>query len=195
MGLTRGEREALESWNARSVVDLIQKRNAILLMDPKRQSYTRDPAFAQQIADGVAREGSSTGVLTGASLLWFQEETELQVHISADAVASLEFAIRHRLLHGNPMMLLGDPRRSTLPDGRVVEHTQTALVLLAEEGPSQVEERNGMKAAVLRLVDRPMHELLETLSTSPGAYALPGLPGVRFVVATNERFADPRYPW
>lgn len=68
-------------------------------------------------------------------------------------------------------------------------------MLCPEPGPSEVEEKDGIKAALLRLDAEAMVQVVELLSEKPGSYVLPALPRVRFVVATRERFADPHYPW
>ncbi|WP_394845518.1 suppressor of fused domain protein [Pendulispora brunnea] len=194
VGLTAGEFDALQGWQARSMVELIRQRNPLFLIG-KRESYLRDVEFAQHVAEGRERDGSSMGLLTGVALLWFQEAKELQIHLQDNVVPVFKSAICGRLPHGHRMLFIGDPRRHEDDDGNVSVHAQTTVVLLPEDGPSRMEERGGMKAAVLRLGRPAISQLVDTLAPQPGSYVLPDLPGVRFVVATAERFSDPRYPW
>jgi suppressor of fused-like protein len=195
VGLTRGEHDALKRWDGRAFVELVRQRNPLLVTDAERKTYANDPDFLRAVTEGRERDGSSTGILPGVSVLWFKEANELQIHLRTDVVAIVKRAMGDRLRHGYPLILLGDRRAKENEDGSKVLHTQTTVVLSPEAGTSEVEETNGSKTAVLRFQPAAMAQVAELLSETPGSYLLPALPGVRFVVATRERFADPHYPW
>ncbi len=195
LGLTRGEHEALKRWDSRSVVGLLRERDPLLLTDAKRKTYANDPDFVRAVSEGHERDGSSMGVLPGVSVLWFQEPNELQIHLRTDVVAIVKTAMADRLRHGNRLLLLGDRRAKDNEDGSRTLHTQVNVVLSPESGESVVEEKDGIKAALLRFDAEAMVQVVEMLSDAPGSYVLPALPRVRFVVAARERFADPHYPW
>lgn len=192
VGLTSSEYDVINTWDARAMVDLIRPRNPIFLTDPKRPSYLSDPVFAEQVTTGRDRDGSSVGVFAGVSIRWFQEANEIQILLTADAVACVKVAMRYRIPHGNQALLMSPPREVVRRDGDVAIRGW-AVVLLPEDGPSRVEERGGTKAAVLRMGSGP--ELLQALAAEPGSYVVTGLAGVRFVVVTAERFAEANYPW
>jgi len=195
VGLTTGEYDALRSWNATGLVELIRERDPLLLMDATRTSYLRDADFARAVDEGRERDGSSTGVLYGLAILWFDEGREIQVHLDSASARTVRASVKARLSHGNPMLFYGDPRKAIRPDGSLALHSQVNITLRPEDGPSEIAEVDGRKLAVIRLNADAVHELGELLSDEPGSYALPSLPGVRFVVATPERFREPQYPW
>ncbi len=195
VGLTSYELEALRAWDARQFVDLMKQRNPLLLTDPRRPSYLRDPAFARAVEEGIARDGSSTSVLSGVHVLWFQEPRELQIHLREDEVQKLERAVHDRLRHGRHILFLGDRRHAEADDGTMTAHRQTNVALLPETGPSCVEERNGMEFAVLRCPPSALSALAQGVSSTPGSYVVDGMPGVRFVVASSQRFDDEHYPF
>jgi suppressor of fused len=195
VGLTTGEYEALQQWDALHLVELIRSRDPLLLMDAERATYLRDPAFARAVAEGSERDGSSTAILYGVSLVWFVDDEEIQIHLGVDAVELVKATMKSRLRHGKPMLLFGDRRRTVRPDGSVAVRSQVNLGLRPEEGVSEITEgEDGGKVCVLRLDDDAISELATMLDAAPGTYVLPSLAGVRFIVVSTERIREPRYP-
>ncbi len=194
VGLTRGEYEALQAWDPAALVELIRERDPLLLMDVERKSYLRDPEFVRAVDEGRERDGSSTGVLYGLAILWFDVDGELQIHVDESSARAVRTSAKSRLAHGNAMLLFGEPRKTSRPDGSLVIQSQVNIVLQPELGRSEVSELEGRKVAVIRLTDAAVRELGEQLSDEPGSYVLPSLPRVRFIVATAERFREARYP-
>jgi len=193
VGLTGDELGALQTWQARPFVDLIRTKNPLFLTHP-RTSLLRDADFKRKVTEGSKRDGSSMGVLSGVELMWFEEADELQVHLSIDAVQALRFALEHRLRHGQRLVIFGDPRIQQRND-RLVQHAQVNALLVVADEPSSVEEYGGMKMAILRIPQRAIEAMLETILPEPGSPTISALPGVRFVITTRERFTDPMYPW
>ena len=195
VGLTSGEYQALQAWNAAALVDLIRERDPLLLMDAMRTSYLRDPDFGRAVEEGRERDGSSTGVVHGLAILWFDEGREIQVHLDEASACAVRGSVKARLSHGNPMVFYGDPRKTIRPDGSLVLHSQVNITLRPEDGPSEVAELDGRKIAVIRLNPNAVRELGELISDEPGSYVLPSLRRVRFVVTTTARLREPQYPW
>jgi hypothetical protein len=175
-------------------VDLIRVKDPLFLLDPKRASYMRETAFARQVAEGRERDGSSTGVLYGVPILWFLDHRDIDLHLSVDAVHIVKAAGKNRLVHGNPMILFGDRRKSVRPDGSLVLRSQVNVALRPEDGISGVDNDDGNKVAVIRLNEDAIGQLATVLKAKPGTYVLPALPRVRFVVVTAKRFSEPTYP-
>ncbi len=195
VGLTSGEHQALEAWDGRALVELMRQRDPLLLMDVQRRSYLRESEFVRAVEEGRERDGSSTGVSYGVSLLWFVEPREIQLHLDERAARLFRESVRARLSHGKPMLFFGDPRKSVRPDGSLAIHSQVNVVLRPEDGASEIAEEEGRKLAVIRLNADAVAQLADVLEDKPGSYVLPALPRVRFVVVTAERFRQPRYPW
>ena len=194
VGLTSGEYEALHSWDAAALCELIRARDPLFLMDAQRKSYLRDPSFARAVEVGRERDGSSTDLLHGLAILWFDQGGEIHVHLDGASARAVQSSVKARLSHGKPMTFYGGARKTVRPDGSLALHSQVNIALYPEVGPSEITEVDGRKIAVIRLDDRAVRELGELLSDEPGTYVLPSLPRVRFVVTTAERLREPQYP-
>lgn len=195
VGLTSTEYEALEAWDPAALVSLIHARDPLFVMDVERRSYLRDPMFSRAVEEGRERDGSSTGVLYGLAIVWFEQAGELQIYLDAGAARALRASVKARLTHGNPMLFFGDPQKRSLPDGALALRFQVNLALQPEDGPSEITEIDGHKVAVIRLNARAVSELASVLEERPGSYVLPALPRVRFIVTTGERLRELRHPW
>ena len=63
IGVTIDEYEAAVEWDTNWMVEILGERNPLLVTDVRRASLLDDANVRQQIADGIARDGSSmTGV-------------------------------------------------------------------------------------------------------------------------------------
>ena len=163
-------------------------------MDPTRRSWLADPAFARAVAEGTAQQGSATAVWQGGGLLWLVWDDTLSVHLDTSLVDAVLRGLADRVSHGRPMLFVGDPRQSS--DGRESVHAAQTVVGL-RPGPSgwTIEDAGGTPIATVSLSAESVHELAAALRPVAAAYAVPGLPRVRFVVVPPERLADWRYPW
>jgi hypothetical protein len=193
--LCKAEQVALGRWNATSFVDLMRARDPLLLSDPKRASILTDSKIRQLVEDGMVRDGSSVGARSDFPVLWFVQGSEIQIHLSSDAVPHLHEALDGRLAHGRYMLFFGDRRRVTKPNGEVVDHAQTNVAFVPEDGPSRIEEREGIRFAVVRVSPLQRIDVRNAVTQTSGSTVVPSLPGVRFIVVPPERLADPRYPW
>jgi hypothetical protein len=194
VGLTTGEYDALQAWDARSLVDLIRKRDPLLLIDAERSSYMRDAAFACAVEEGKERDGSSTAVMHGVPVLWFVEPDGIQVHLSVEAVGLLKWTLSARLSHGKSMAFFGERRRTVRADGSLAVHSQVNVVLHPEKGASEIAESDEHgRTCVLRLSADARAELANMRET-PGTYTFGSLKSVTLVVVTAERLREPRYP-
>lgn len=194
VGLTNGEYDALQAWDPRSLVALIQQRDPLLLMDAARTTYLRDPEFAQAVEQGHARDGSSTDVLHGVSILWFTGPAGIEVHMSLEALALVKWALGARLAHGKSMLLFGERRKAVRPDGSLAVRSQVNVVLQPEKGRSEIaESTDGGKMCLLRLSADARAEL-GGIPEEAGKHTLPNLKGVTIFVATVDRLREPHYP-
>jgi hypothetical protein len=51
IGITRDEAEAIERWDARSVLELLRRRSQLWITDPYRKSILRDPSTARKVKE------------------------------------------------------------------------------------------------------------------------------------------------
>lgn len=194
VGITAGEHQALDDWDARGVVNLIRQRDPLLLTDARRASYLRDPTFARAVEDGREREGSSKGVHHNVAMFWIATPQEIQIHLSVEAARIVKAAMKARLAHGNPMHLFGERRRIVRADGSLAVRAQLNVVLYPEKGRSEIAlGDDGSKTCAVRVSADARAELVN-MPDAPGSYVFPKLEGVRFVVVTAERLREPGYP-
>jgi hypothetical protein len=194
VGLTNGEYEALQAWDPASLIELVRARDPLLLTDAARASYMRQPDFARAVAEGHARDGSSTAILHRVPILWSAGPDGIEVHLSVEAVGLVKWAIGARLAHGNPMFLYGERRRMVRPDGSLAVSSQLNVALRPEKGISEIDESDdGGKLCVLRLSVDARAELA-AMPEEPGVYTFTSLKGVKLVVARRQRIRQPSYP-
>ncbi len=194
VAVTTGEYEALQAWDPAALVALMFERDPLLLVDAHRKSFLKDPEFARAVADGQAREGSSTSFVHGVTIFWASTPGGIEVHLSVEAVALVRWAIAARLDHGKGMLLYGERRKALRPDGSLVVSSQVNVALQPEKGPSEITSSDdGGKLCVLRLNADARAEIAQ-MPDAPGTYVFRGLKGVKLIVATQERLRSPSYP-
>jgi hypothetical protein len=194
VGLTTGEYDALQAWDPRKLVALIRERDPLLLMDTVRKSWLQDPSFARAVEEGHARDGSSTDVLHGVSILWFALPDAIEVHLSVEAVALVKWGLAARRAHDKPKLLYRERRRAVRPDGSLAVRSHVNVTLTPEKGRSEITDSgDGGKMCLLRVRADARTELA-SMPEEPGTYTFPALKGVRFVVVTAERLREPTYP-
>lgn len=105
VGLTADELDVIRRWDAASFLALVAKRDAQLVTDPSRGSLLADVSLADEVARGVARDGSSTFELPVPGLEVESTAEGVTVSLPREAAADLRQALAGRLLHHRPLRL------------------------------------------------------------------------------------------
>src|SRR5262249_12830097 len=112
VGATMDELEAAQAWRTDGVLSIARATNPLLLTNLQRRSILQDPAVQQAIAEGIRREGSSSGSLSVRELGFKEAENSIQgrammITIGASGVSSLRALLRGRIPFGRSFLLLG----------------------------------------------------------------------------------------
>jgi suppressor of fused len=107
VGLTLDELQAIELWNCESFLNLARERDPQLITDLARGSWLADADFGRRVADGTERDGSSCVSLFNARFRFAPAASGWQVSLGAKEVEPLVRLLPGRLLHGNPLRLVG----------------------------------------------------------------------------------------
>lgn len=124
VGLTGDEYDAIRAWDAAKLFSLIGSKDPAWLTDVARSSWLSDPALAEQVREGMERDGSSMGVLHCMKGSWTRERGHDVLGIAANALEDVQLLLRGRLVRGKHVIL-------AWPEGGVV--------LVAAGAPSPIE--------------------------------------------------------
>jgi hypothetical protein len=175
VGLTEDELVAVKVWNTVRFLDLLAERSPKLVTDARRSSFLADPAFAQRVAEGTARDGSSMDVLFVDKLELDAPEQGGQggqgraiLRMGANQVSTVAQVLPSRLRHGRALTIQG-PAVSVLFEP-------------AEESPVTIEDR----AARVRLTQAALAELVRAWRPERGRRELRELPRLAIEVVPTE---------
>jgi suppressor of fused-like protein len=116
VGMTLDEEAALKRWSGVGMLEVLASALPLLHTDLRRDSVLRDPALAARLAEGAARDGSSTGMLFVEQLGWSRRKRWLrkdavEVEMGAGQVADLLALLPLRLPFQRPFQLIGKQAR------------------------------------------------------------------------------------
>ncbi|MFT9847011.1 suppressor of fused domain protein [Aneurinibacillus sp. REN35] len=112
VGITPDELTAIQSWSGTSFLPLLATNNPQFITDLSRASVLHDPAIQQKVEEGIAAEGSSTGVLFVDQLDW-QEQKKLlaknkfHIAIGAKQANLIGTILASRIRNGKSLALAG----------------------------------------------------------------------------------------
>jgi len=114
-GITLDELQAVKRWNGEKFAELASRSIPGLVTDLDRKSLLDDPAFARAAEEGIARDGSSTGVVFGSKVEFavsrgFLRGKTLHLTLSATAARELIAILSARLEHDRDFTLAGDTK-------------------------------------------------------------------------------------
>ncbi|MHB1534263.1 MAG: suppressor of fused domain protein [Acidimicrobiales bacterium] len=110
VGITADELELCRSWSTDAVVQLLQRRDPLLVTDLGRSSSLADPVVRAEIEARAPAEGSSLTELRVATLAWQRRVGRgLTIRLGAGASAALGPALRRELVGaGARFSVVGD---------------------------------------------------------------------------------------
>ncbi|NLX59124.1 MAG: suppressor of fused domain protein [Phycisphaerae bacterium] len=177
VGITGDELAAMKAWKNEAVLVELNAVNALGIIDLRRLSVLSNPEAAKRIAEGTAREGSSTGFLFDGYTR-FKVSSRLfggrraDVYLGAGGVAEVARIVQGRLPFGRELILqLEDGSQLVFEPGKPgwrAENTDGAT-------PGQPLQR-----LVLTLDADSTKALVAALQPRRGDFALPGTADVTF---------------
>jgi len=109
--------------------------------DTQRSSFLADAEFARRVAEGTARDGSSTAALyVDALTVMVDERARAVVTIGAQPAATLSQVLPSRLRHGRTLEVQGPAASVTFEpadESSVVVHEQATQIRLNQAGVAE----------------------------------------------------------
>lgn len=174
VGLTLAEHAVIEQWETGALLDALRPHLPLLVTDLDRGDLTGDPAVAAAIAEGIRRDGSSTGSLFVEEAGWHSEHGRTTLTFGANAAEQIARVLTSRLPVGRELHI--DAANSGV---RLRPGPRTA-VTPHENGLLDVE-----------LTAQAVAELAAVLLPEAGARPLPSVPQLTVrIVRSQIRDAD-----
>jgi hypothetical protein len=170
VGLTGDEYAATQSWSVHGFLQLLARRDPLLITDLDRPSATDDPEVADAVERGERRDGSATASLSLSEFGWRPDGDLVLLAVGANVTELVARTLRGRLPFGRSLLIVG-------PESSVDVSSGSFSVGAAPESGGRLE---------LVLTDEALDGLLEVLVPFAGVRAVPsGGPLVVEVVRVN----------
>jgi len=111
VGVSDDEMAAVRRWSTQGVLEALAPAMPLWITDIRRSSLLDDPALADRVAAGSAREGSTTGILFIETLGWETDGDTVELRLGAGQVPGVLELLPLRLAHGRTLTL-ADRERS-----------------------------------------------------------------------------------
>jgi hypothetical protein len=97
VGITADEHEVMMDWDPAGVLDLIARRDRMMVTDVGRRSVLADPAAKAELSARLEREGSTMAGAHGGDLRWEHGDDGVVVTVGAMYVPTLLRGLRRRV--------------------------------------------------------------------------------------------------
>ena len=176
-GITLDELKAIKAWHTREFAALAAKHMPLLVTDLRRASLMNDPEFAASVAQGIARDGSSTGLLFADRVAWQAGDGpgNRPLHITLGATAAGEAAavLPGRVPFGRELTLLSSSHAVAFAPGKSCSWTYS-------EGGSASKVR-------VTLTPEAANALTQSLQLQQrGLYRIAGFPALTVEVEPSQ---------
>jgi hypothetical protein len=167
VGITLDEYEAAGRWDTGRMLALLGRHLPLLVTDIERGSLLERADVAAAVAEGIQRDGTSSGLLYIDSFAWHGEPATAHrsaatvLSLGANAVTSLTIVLPGRLRHGRDLHIKG---------------SDTAVTLTPADDFWVTENDDG--SATIGVPTRVADELLALLVPQAGRHRLTSAPGL-----------------
>jgi suppressor of fused len=170
VGLTEDEYASTQLWSTLGLLDVLRRRDPLLITDLARESALSDPVVAQEIAAGQAADGSSTGGLYLQEVGWGRDDEP-----DGSVVTTLVFG-------AHPAPRVAATLAARLPYGRELDiqgpdwdGQETGIRFVPADAFSVVEDEGWLLVSV---PPGGLEALTATLVPQAGERAVAGAPGL-----------------
>lgn len=164
VGLTADEVAVCKGWRTGAFLEALTPDLPLLLTDLGRPSFATRPRIQQAVAEGIRRDGSSTGALYSPELTVAVSDAGVVLTLTQQAVGDLLLVLPGRIPLGRALRLEGTDRAVIFQPGAVPR------VVAASDGQIAVE-----------LTPPAMDALIASIGGTPGSYRTP-IPGLTVAV-------------
>jgi hypothetical protein len=168
VGITRDEARAIKRWSSTGMLELLAKRDPLLITSLDRPSLLSEPATRAEIDARTAREGSSSAASFTTQLAYVHGADGVHLTLGAIAVEDLVALIQGRILFDREFSLMG---RGTIVSFRPAETAGFGL--------------DAMELAI-DTNEELAREILMNLRPERGQYSFEALPSLTLEVVPTE---------
>lgn len=176
VGLATEEYDALRRWNADGLMAALAPRLPLFVTDVDRPSLLADPEVARAVDEGIARDGSSGGVLFVTTAHWELDAGSTTLRLGALQAPAI-----------------GDSLRGRIPFGReLILKTDDTMLSFRPADAFAVEEL-GEGLLDVHVPPAALDELTAALRPTAGRTAVPSLPGLTVEIvptAMRDRYGE-----
>jgi hypothetical protein len=176
VGLAMEEYEALRRWNADGMAAALAPHLPLFVTDLDRRSLLADPAVARAVEEGIARDGSSGGVLFVSTAHWERDGGATTLRLGALQAPAIAESLRGRLPFGRERGLRTD---------------DTALAFLPADAFAVEEPAEGVLE--VHVPAAALEDLNAVLLPTAGRRAVASVPGLTVEIvptAMKDRFGE-----
>ncbi|WP_176611526.1 suppressor of fused domain protein [Actinomadura sp. WMMB 499] len=161
VGLATAEYEAVRQWNSEALMDVLAPRLPLFVTDLDRRSLLEDPEVGRAVREGIARDGSSSGMQFVSTAHWERTPDGTTITLGALQATAVADALRGRLPFGRELIL----------------RTADTVLVFAPDDAFAVEEPDEGRL-VLRVPPAALDDLADTLRPTAARRPVPSLPGL-----------------
>lgn len=169
VGITSDEYETCRAWSSERFAEMLRQATPLLVTDLERKSILGVPELARQIAEGQARDGSSSEAVYVETLQWRQDGSGWVIEMGAVPFGDLRQSIPARLGHGRRLALFGS--------------AQTVVM----EPDEETSASGDGEVLTIRVSAESARELAQTAEPKRGRYQMQGTGIVFEVLMTSIR--------
>ncbi|MCP9951624.1 MULTISPECIES: suppressor of fused domain protein [Actinomadura] len=176
VGLAAEEYEALRRWNADGLMAVLAPHLPLLVTDVDRRSLLADPGVARAVEAGIARDGSSSGLLFVTTAGWLRDAGSTTLRLGALQAPAIADALRGRLPFGRELIL----------------QTEDTVLAFRPGDAFAVEEPDEGQLEV-HVPPAALDDLTAVLRPTAGSAAVPALPGLTVEIvptAMRDRYGN-----
>lgn len=176
VGLATEEYEALRRWNGDGLMAALAPHLPLFVTDVDRRSLLADPEVARAVEEGIARDGSSGGVLYVSTAHWQRDGSSTTLRLGALQAPAIADALRGRLPFGRELILRTE---------------DTALAFVPADAFAVAEPAEGVLE--VRVPPAALDDLTAVLPPTAGRRAVASVPGLTVEIvptAMRDRFGE-----
>ncbi|QKW32920.1 suppressor of fused domain protein [Actinomadura sp. NAK00032] len=176
VGLAMEEYDALRRWNADGMTAALAPHLPLFVTDIDRRSLLADPDIARAVEEGIARDGSSGGMLFVSTAHWERDGASTTLRLGALQAPAIADSLRGRLPFDRELVLRTD---------------DTVLAFLPADAFSVAEPEEGVLE--VRVPPAALDDLTAAMPAAAGSTAIASLPGLTVEIvptAMKDRYGE-----
>ncbi|MFG1857079.1 suppressor of fused domain protein [Actinomadura geliboluensis] len=176
VGLAMEEYDALRRWNADGLTAALAPHLPLFVTDIDRRSLLADPEVARAVEEGIARDGSSGGMLYVSTAHWERDGGSTTLRLGALQAPAIADSLRGRLPFGRELVLRTE---------------DTVVAFLPADAFALAEPEEGVLE--VHVPPAVLDDLTAAMPAAAGRTAIASLPGLTVEIvptAMKDRYGE-----